>query len=167
MSRPWYLIHTKPKEEERACVNLERQGYEVYLPRLMAERCSKNSFVLKREPLFPRYLFVQVPEVSAEITWLPIRSTFGVSQVVRFGEQPIEVPHSLVATLKNLEQQREEQPQELFTPGEQVIITSGPFSGIEAVFKMRKGAERVIVLIDMLNKQVPYICPPSDLKKTL
>ena len=32
----WYLIHTKPLSEVLAQTNLERQGYQVYLPRAIA-----------------------------------------------------------------------------------------------------------------------------------
>jgi hypothetical protein len=28
----WHLVHTKPKGEARALENLERQGFEVFLP---------------------------------------------------------------------------------------------------------------------------------------
>ena len=28
----WYVVHTKPRQEQRALVNLMQQGYECYLP---------------------------------------------------------------------------------------------------------------------------------------
>ena len=28
----WYVVHTQPHGEERARLNLERQGFDVYLP---------------------------------------------------------------------------------------------------------------------------------------
>jgi hypothetical protein len=34
----WYLVHTKPRQEDVALANLERQGYECYLPQLRIER---------------------------------------------------------------------------------------------------------------------------------
>ena len=165
MSEFWYLVFTKPKEEERALVNLERQGYSVYLPRVTAERCAKSQLVLKTEPLFPRYLFVQIPESLQEPSWLPIRSTLGVASLVQFGGRPAEVPNSMIIMLQGLEIQSQEEPRELFHAGEAVVITSGPFSGIEAVFKVRNGTERVVVLINFLSKSVPYQCSPDQLKK--
>jgi transcriptional antiterminator RfaH len=38
-----------------------------------------------------------------------------------------------------------------FKQGEKIIIESGPFAGIEAVFKSYKGEERVIVLLNILS----------------
>jgi hypothetical protein len=29
---PWHVVHTKPRAEARALENLERQGFEVFLP---------------------------------------------------------------------------------------------------------------------------------------
>src|SRR5438309_1114407 len=79
----WYLIYTKPLSEAIAQANLERQGYEVYLPRLMqwVRGCAQ-----RRErpiPLFPRYLFLRLREGSQPLG--PVRSSVGVSGVVRFG----------------------------------------------------------------------------------
>ena len=34
----WYLVHTKPRQEGLALENLERQGYECYLPTLPSEK---------------------------------------------------------------------------------------------------------------------------------
>ena len=162
----WYLVFTKPKEEERAVLNLERQGYLCYLPRVTAERCSKSNLILKSEPLFPRYIFVQVPDHTHDASWVPIRSTLGVSNIVLFGGQPAKVSDELINTLKGLEEHSQEAPRELFTSGESVVITSGPFSGIEAVFKMKNGTERVVVLVTILSKTVPYQCSPDQIKKT-
>ncbi len=165
MEQFWYLVYTKPKEEERALLNLERQGYRCYLPRITVERCAKSGFVLKASPLFPRYIFVQIPEHLLEPSWVPIRSTLGVSNIVLFGGLPAQVPLSLIDALKALEAHTHDVPRELFASGEHVMITSGPFSGIEAVFKMRRGSDRVIVLITLLHKQVPYTCEPSEIRK--
>ena len=34
----WYAIHTKPRQEQRALLNLTQQGYGCYLPLLATER---------------------------------------------------------------------------------------------------------------------------------
>ena len=34
----WYLIYTKPRRERAALENLERQGYQAYLPRVRVRR---------------------------------------------------------------------------------------------------------------------------------
>ena len=42
----WYLIHTKPRQEVCALENLQRQGYECYLPQLVLEKL-RNGVVTK------------------------------------------------------------------------------------------------------------------------
>mgnify|MGYP001978633184 CR=1 FL=1 len=58
-SKPqWFLIYTKPHQEERAKENLENQGNEVFLPMIASEKTKQtHSFSLK--PMFPRYLFAK------------------------------------------------------------------------------------------------------------
>jgi len=38
----WYLIFTKPRQEEVAYTNLRRQGYQAYLPRLRLWRMRRG-----------------------------------------------------------------------------------------------------------------------------
>ena len=40
----WYVIRTKPKQEERAALNLENQGFEVFAPKLTVNKL-RRAFV--------------------------------------------------------------------------------------------------------------------------
>jgi len=73
----WYLIHTKPRQENAALLNLEQQGYECYLPILLAEKLRQGSLSVIEEPLFPRYLFIRLDPSGGSQSWAPIRSTRG------------------------------------------------------------------------------------------
>ena len=81
----WYLIYTKPRQEQRALLNLEQQGYECYLPLHAAEKLQRGKLSVVEEPLFPRYLFIQLDTSQTGKSWGPIRSTKGVSHLVAFG----------------------------------------------------------------------------------
>jgi transcriptional antiterminator RfaH len=78
----WYLIHTKPRQELRALENLQRQGYECYLPLLPTEKIQQKLVAIVDEPLFPRYLFIRLDSSQSGKSWTPIRSTLGVSKLV-------------------------------------------------------------------------------------
>lgn len=71
----WYLIHTKPRQEKCALENLERQGYACYLPMLPTEKLRQRILTIGEEPLFPRYLFIQLDSGALAKSWSPIRST--------------------------------------------------------------------------------------------
>jgi len=60
MALSWYLIHSKPRQEQIALENLERQFYPCYLPIFRAEKIRRGELSVSEEPLFPRYLFVQL-----------------------------------------------------------------------------------------------------------
>lgn len=160
----WYLVHTKPRQEKLALENLERQNYACYLPTLPVEKIRQGSTVLVEEPLFPRYLFIRLSLDFKSQSWAPIRSTTGVSNLVRFGMEPAKVDDGLIDTLRQQEVSFKATPQKLFAVGDRVVVTQGPFAGIEGVFQMASGEQRVMVLIELMSKPVTLPLAPNQLK---
>ena len=97
----WYLLYSKPRQEGVAVENLKRQGYETYLPLIRTRRRRQGQYVSLVEPMFPRYLFIHLSDQTDN--WGPIRSTLGVSALVRFGDLPAQVPDRLIDALKSRE----------------------------------------------------------------
>ena len=151
MALSWYLIHSKPRQEKVALENLERQGYPCYLPFLRIEKLRRGALVVLDEPLFSRYLFVQLDTDSSARSWTPIHSTRGVSRLVRFGVEPARVDDALVAYLR---QQQAQEVKRLFEPGQRVQVIEGAFAGVEGVFQIDDGQARAMVLIELLSRQV-------------
>ena len=86
----WYAVQAKPRQENTAEENLRRQGFDTYLPKIQLRRRRRDKWTKVVEPLFPRYLFIHLePGVD---NWAPLRSTLGVSTVVRFG---VETPEGM------------------------------------------------------------------------
>ncbi len=150
--RNWYLIYTKPRNETLARTNLERQGFEVYLPQLAQTRRQRGRYRTVIEPCFPRYLFIALNMVTDN--WSPIRSTYGVSRLVTFDGMPAQVPHELVEQLKQNEDSEalQRRPEQIFNPGEKITIIDGPFAGYEGIFHSLKGNERAAILLDIVGK---------------
>lgn len=143
----WYLVYTKPKKERLALQNLQNQAYEVYLPLIKVEKIRQGAIVCVEEALFPRYLFVRLDEVGLQ-SWAPIRSTVGVSQLVRFGSRFAHVSQDLIAWVQ--EQTKVTKVDEKFKEGDLVTVTQGPFKGIEAIFKTYDGEKRAVLLLNIL-----------------
>ena len=141
----WYLIQSKPRQEDTAVQNLENQRYTVFHP--------KANIKGKKVSLFPRYLFVQLDNKSQN--WSPIRSTTGVLNFVRFGLEFAKVPDEVVNMIKNQQQQTIDKLIDLskFHKNDKVEILSGPFKGQKAIFSSYNADERVIVLLKILNNQ--------------
>jgi transcriptional antiterminator RfaH len=161
----WYLIHTKPRQERRALENLERQGYPCYLPIFPVQKIRRAKLTTVEESLFPRYLFIQLDVGPQGMDWGPIRSTLGVSQLVRFGSEAAKVDQRIINFLREHENTLRASPAEHFTPGERLTVLDGPFAGLEAVFQITEGEKRVIVLIEMLSRQVKVAIAPGSVRK--
>lgn len=161
----WHLVFTKPKQEFCAYENLGRQGYECYLPTLPAEKLRQGLLRVVSEPLFPRYLFIRLGQGNSAKSWMPIRSTKGVSRLVSFGAEPVRVDDGLIEALRTQEAFAQAEPKCLFKRGERVRLTQAPFAGIEGVYQMTNGELRAIVLIEILCKPLAVCIAPAGLRK--
>lgn len=160
----WYVIHTKPRQEQRALDNLQQQGYTCFLPLLARQKLCRGALTVVTEPLFARYLFIQLEGGQAGQSWAPIRSTKGVSRLVSFGTEPAKVSDDLVDALRVFNS-APGPTQPLFAPGERVQITEGPFAGLEAIYQLDDGERRALVLIELLYKPTRMTLAPSSLRK--
>ena len=160
----WYLIHTKIRQERVALENLERQGFACFLPLIRAEKLRRGALQVVQEPLFPRYLFIRLGTGLESQSWAPIRSTVGVSRLVTFGQTPAKIHDELIAQLQVKTDSTEVQLRH-FEPGEQVVVTEGPFVGVEAIYQMADAEGRVMVLLNILSKQVKMAVSPASIRK--
>jgi len=146
----WYLVQCKPRHTFRAEEHLVNQGFECFLPKHRVKRKARQKIVWVTEPLFPHYLFIRLDDES---NWATIRSTRGVAQVVRFNGVPVPAPEPIVRGLQqHCARLSGAEPEPLFRPGEQVVITEGCFKQLEAVVQATKGEERVVLLLNLLNQ---------------
>jgi len=143
--KKWYLIRTKPRQEQKAKLNLENQGYGVFCP--MAK--INNRLVV----LFPSYLFVQLNEKTQN--WSPINSTMGVSNFVKFGPNFAKVPTSVIEFIKTNQNSISDKLKDLkkFKSGDKVQISNGAFKNWVAIFKCHTSDERVILLMNLLGRE--------------
>jgi transcriptional antiterminator RfaH len=160
----WYLIQCKPRQDARAEENLIRQGFTCYRPTQRIERIQRGRRSTSVESLFPSYLFIQLDQLNDN--WHPIRSTRGVNQLVTFGKLPIAVADDLI---EQLQQQLNEAPIEsaTFEPGDRVRINRGSYKELEAIFLSRDGAERIVILLQLLHREHTLSVPINAIEKTL
>lgn len=153
----WYLIQCKPRQDFRALEHLQSQDYECFLPKHQIERLRNGEWTHQTEPLFPGYIFIKLDTVQDN--WMPIRSTRGVRQIVRFGAAPLPVSSSIIFQLKNRPSPLNHELQ----AGDKVILDWSGTSGIEAIFLAKNGTERVTLLLKLLHREVQVIAHTKDL----
>jgi len=149
----WYVVQTKPRQESVAVENLERQGYTTYCPQMAQAKRRRQRWQKVSEPLFPRYLFVQLAE--GVDNFAPIRSTIGVLNMVRFGEKPATIPQHVIETIQLQEQlfSCEVSSTPNWRAGDTVQLVDGPFAGLNGIFQKNNTEERIIILLDILGRE--------------
>ena len=143
----WFVVHTKPRQEQRALENLQRQGFAAWLPLLSVEKFRRGRLEKVVEPMFSRYLFIQLDKVTSN--WSPIRSTMGVSKLVTFGNLPAAVPPEIVDALRNAP--TPDVPR-FFSSGDSVRFVNGPLHGLEGLFQAPDGEARAMIFINLLSR---------------
>lgn len=149
---PWYVVHTKVRQEQTAGENLARQGYAVYLPRIKVMKRTRGHQQPHLEPLFPRYIFFRPGSAAQSIA--PVRSTLGVTNLVRFGQAPAVIRIETLRSIRDFEVRRNEARDEdisPFQPGERVRVADGPLSGLEGLIS-DVSHDRVVVLMELLGQ---------------
>jgi transcriptional antiterminator RfaH len=143
--KSYYLIHTKPNQEQIATNNLIAQSFTVFYPTAIING--------KTIALFPRYIFVELDENTQN--WMPIRSTKGVGNFVRFGLRFAKVPNQIIDLIKSQQQQTIDKIIDLSShhQGDTVEIHTGAFKGQQAIFKNYNSNDRVTILLKLIGQQ--------------
>lgn len=158
----WYLLQCKPRQDERAHLNLIQQNYVIFHPQLTSERVIRGRRQRVRESLFPGYLFIQLSRTD---NWAPIRSTRGISRIVEFNHGPATVAENVIEHLRARCFESSVSPDAPpLTPGDHLQIIRGPLSTLEGIFITSHGAERVMILMQFLNRDQAICMPLSDLE---
>jgi transcriptional antiterminator RfaH len=156
----WGAVRIKPRQETLAFNNLQRQGFECYMPLATREKLIGKKITSASAPLFPGYLFVNI---KADQSWSPIRSTYGAIDLVKFGGVVAKVDPGLIREIKARESSLSAEP--LFKTGDAVTVTSGAFAGLNAVYSNPCGEQRSFILIEILQTQSRLAVENQLLKK--
>ena len=154
----WYAVQTKAHAEIKASEHLQRQGFQVYLPRYLKRRRHARVIDAVVAPLFPRYLFVKI-DIAAQ-RWRSIQSTVGVSRLVYQGEYPAVVPDCVLGQIKAREDSRgiiQIDHQVTFASGDKIRVVDGAFADSVGLFDRMSDDERVTVLLELLGRKVRVV----------
>jgi transcription antitermination factor NusG len=128
--RGWAVVHTHPQAERWAQSQLQRIGYETYLPLYASQRRDPDRTVLR--PLFPRYCFVQL---DPRDPWTPIRYAPGVRDLLMRDGRPDMARPGVVSALQAFEDVRRcpTPANASWAPGMRCRPRMGVLSGMSAV----------------------------------
>jgi transcription termination/antitermination protein NusG len=153
----WYVVHTRSRHEYKVNSSLVQKNLMTFLPEI--ELWSKRKDRKKKifTPLFPGYIFAEVPTLDNE-TKLAILKTAGVVRILgkKENSEPVPVPDNKIDAIRRLVNTKAEIfimqfPRE----GEPARIIDGPFAGIEGiVVSSNVEKELFVISIDLLQRSV-------------
>ncbi len=146
----WYVVNTKPRNEDRAAMNLSNGGIEVLAPKLKLRKFKEGKFVHVVEPMFPGYIFVRFHPVDE---FRMVKYARGVKTIVQFGGRIIPLQDEVIEFIRTkLENGVASVEKQKIGKGEKVLIKDGPFKGFSGIFEDElDGKERVAILLEGVN----------------
>ena len=147
----WYVVQSKPREEERALHFLKEKGFHTYLPRMEVVKVRKFKNVKSKQALFPGYLFCRFDkdENLGHVRW-----TQGVKKLLPESVSPMFVDDEIVQAIHSLEQEDGVIRQQPLQKNDQVRIARGPLKDLLGVFDHWSSDQgRIKVLLNFINYQ--------------
>jgi transcription termination/antitermination protein NusG len=161
MTTAWYAIWTRSRHEQAVREQLERKGYEAFLPTITKWSRWKDRKKRVDWPLFPGYCFARFDPLER----LPILKCTGVVNIVSFDGEIAEIPEFEIEGVRRLVQSDLQfDPCPLIREGTMVDVVSGPLKGVVGRL-VRKGAHaRLILAVDLIGKAVSVEVDAADVK---
>ena len=151
----WAVARAVPHHDQLAAQCVGLAGYETFVPKIRVRVGAQ----WRTTPLFVGYFFVRIVD-----QWRVLERTMGVFGVVKNGATPSRCPDAEIAKLLEradpdgmirLGARPTSRAAHVFEPGATVAIAAGPFQGFSAIYSGMSGAERELILLDLLGRQTP------------
>ena len=156
----WYVLYTKPRNEKKVAERLSAAGYNVYCPLHKIKRQWSDRIKTVEEPLFRSYVFIQIEEAKRDEVFVYT----GTVRYLFWLRRPAVVRQSEIATIQKWlgEYEHEDIDISQIMPGDYLRITSGQFSGEEAILLDRTNS-KVIVQLKELGIQLSLSLSNNDI----
>ncbi len=146
----WFVVNTKPKNEDRAASNFQNGGFDVLAPKLKLRKYKDGRFIDVVEQLFPGYIFVKFHPIE---DFRLIKYTRGVKTIVHFGDKIVPLQDEIIEYIRSkLVNGVARIEKKQFKKGEKIFVKEGPFKGLSGIFERElEGKERVMILLDSVK----------------
>lgn len=158
MPSPFYVLHVKPRTENKVLRYLEVYGTFRYLPTYVKERRVQRRKIRTTLPLFPGYVFCRLNPNNR----LKIMKTNLLVQLIE-----IPSPRKVIHELRQIAHAGRLAPlvpaSTLFTSGDKVRVSRGPFYGLEGY--VSKVDATLHLNLEILGQSVSVSIDPSDCER--
>lgn len=157
----WYAVHIRSRHEKKVADQLAGKNVSFFLPLYKAQHRWKDRIAKVELPLFPGYLFVQIPLMEK----MRVLEVPGVVQLVSAGSAPVPLVDNEIEILsKGLSDRLKAEPHPYLKVGNRVRIKSGPLTGLEGILLRHKDDFRVVISVDLIMKSMSVEIAMADLE---
>ena len=157
----WYAIWTRSRHEQVVREQIERKGFEAFLPNVNKWSRWKDRKKKIDWPLFPGYCFARFDPAER----LPILKCTGVVNIVSFDGDIVPIPDFEIDGIRRLvETDLQFDPCPLIHEGMMVEVVHGPLKGVIGRL-VRKGAHaRLVLAVDLIGQAVSVTVDAADVR---
>ena len=157
----WYAIWTRSRHEQVVREQIERKGFEAFLPTVTKWSRWKDRKKKIDWPLFPGYCFARFDPAER----LPILKCTGVVNIVSFDGDIVPIPDFEIDGIRRLvETDLQFDPCPLIHEGMMVEVVHGPLKGVIGRL-VRKGAHaRLVLAVDLIGQAVSVTVDAADVR---
>jgi len=159
----WYAVYTKSRHEKVAAEELWQKEIEVFLPLRTVISKWKDRRKEVQFPLFPGYLFVNVPIKERRLDIIKVPS---VVRIIGYENEPVPIPGDQIVAVKTLV--FSELPYDPFPDivvGDRVRVKRGPLRGLDGYLVEKKSNYRFVISVDLIQQAVACEIDAADVEK--
>ncbi|MDN5217521.1 UpxY family transcription antiterminator [Fulvivirgaceae bacterium BMA12] len=158
----WYVVYTYPNSEKKIYNELNKREITAYLPTKGVVRQWSDRKKKLEVPLFPNYVFVNIPPKDM---WMVLMVN-GVVKFVSFNGTPAVVRDSEIDLVKRLSSKANVvSNKNFYIRGEKVQVKEGVFSGLVGKVMNKKGMTRLYVELETAHLMFSIDIEAALLKK--
>jgi transcription antitermination factor NusG len=148
---PWYVLRVRTKAELLVEKALKAKGYDLFCPTYTEARQYSDRIQKTEVALFGGYVFCRL-DVSNR---LPVLVTPGVQGIVGFGGLPVPLAEQDIDNIRRaLQSGGKVRPWPYLKTGQRIRVICGALTGVEGILLNTKGADQVVLSIDILQRSV-------------
>ena len=147
----WIIVQTKSNNEKKAFMNLSRQGFNVFYPKVLKSSRSFNRIRKTIKPLFPGYVFVNL---NKNQNWIKINNTFGVRTILKVGKTIYKLPKEILSQIKKRCDDHDVCQILPLKKGDEINIVNAKYPSLKAIFAEYIDEKRAFVFLDFLNRKI-------------
>ena len=149
----WYAVLSRSRHEKLAATALTNTGITAFLPVVSEMHSWSDRRKLVDMPLFPGYVFVQIP--NSPEAQLRVLKTSGVVQFVGNRYGAVSITDKEISDVRTVLAQKVGcSPHPFLQLGQRVRIRGGALDGVEGVLVGRDSDSKLVITIELIQRSL-------------